>query len=125
MKTVRESQSANEAALIWKGRKSAFGATGRIADYICMDGTVPLSQLAYVLKKTSEIIAHYAVFHTVTGMQSEAFVCFLSIKSIFILSYNSLSSICKNLSFQNSIHIFLFFNKEVFFTLCLWVITWV
>lgn len=55
VKTVRECQSAMEAAAIWKGRKSAFGATGRISDYICMDGTVPLSQLSHVLKKTSEI----------------------------------------------------------------------
>nr|WP_281517624.1 FAD-linked oxidase C-terminal domain-containing protein [Ferranicluibacter rubi] len=53
--TVRESQSATEAALIWKGRKSAFGATGRIADYICMDGTVPLGKLSYVLQRTGEI----------------------------------------------------------------------
>ena len=56
VKTVRECQSAMEAAAIWKGRKSAFGATGRISDYICMDGTVPLNQLSYVLKKTSEIV---------------------------------------------------------------------
>jgi glycolate oxidase len=56
VKTVRECQSAMEAAAIWKGRKSAFGATGRIADYICMDGTVPLSQLSYVLQKTGEIV---------------------------------------------------------------------
>ncbi|CZT36860.1 FAD-linked oxidase C-terminal domain-containing protein [Rhizobium sp. 9140] len=53
--TVRESQSATEAALIWKGRKSAFGATGRIADYICMDGTVPLGKLSHVLQRTEEI----------------------------------------------------------------------
>ncbi|WP_426237075.1 FAD-binding oxidoreductase [Pararhizobium sp. DWP1-1-3] len=70
--TIRESQSATEAALIWKGRKSAFGATGRIADYICMDGTVPLSQLSYVLKKTAEIIDGYGlrvanVFHAGDG----------------------------------------------------------
>ena len=70
--TIRESQSATEAALIWKGRKSAFGATGRIADYICMDGTVPLSQLSYVLKKTGEIIDGYGlrvanVFHAGDG----------------------------------------------------------
>lgn len=70
--TVRESQSAMEAAAIWKGRKSAFGATGRIADYICMDGTVPLSKLDYVLKKTGEIIEHYGlrcanVFHAGDG----------------------------------------------------------
>jgi glycolate oxidase len=72
VKTVRECQSATEAALIWKGRKSAFGATGRIADYICMDGTVPLSQLSYVLKKTSEIVDSYGlrvanVFHAGDG----------------------------------------------------------
>ncbi|MEZ2129448.1 MULTISPECIES: FAD-linked oxidase C-terminal domain-containing protein [unclassified Sinorhizobium] len=72
VKTVRECQSATEAAQIWKGRKSAFGATGRIADYICMDGTVPLSQLSHVLKKTSEIVEHYGlrvanVFHAGDG----------------------------------------------------------
>ncbi|TCL75786.1 FAD-linked oxidase C-terminal domain-containing protein [Rhizobium sp. BK251] len=72
VKTVRECQSATEAAQIWKGRKSAFGATGRIADYICMDGTVPLSQLSHVLKKTSEIIDSYGlrvanVFHAGDG----------------------------------------------------------
>ncbi|MDI7864804.1 FAD-binding protein [Rhizobiaceae bacterium n13] len=72
VKTVRECQSATEAALIWKGRKSAFGATGRISDYICMDGTVPLSQLSYVLKKTSEIIDRFGlrvanVFHAGDG----------------------------------------------------------
>ncbi|MEK1925263.1 MAG: FAD-linked oxidase C-terminal domain-containing protein [Rhizobium giardinii] len=70
--TIKESQSATEAALIWKGRKSAFGATGRIADYICMDGTVPLGQLSHVLKKTSEIIDGYGlrvanVFHAGDG----------------------------------------------------------
>ena len=72
VKVVRESQSAMEAAAIWKGRKSAFGATGRIADYICMDGTVPLGQLPYVLKRTAEIVAHYGlrvanVFHAGDG----------------------------------------------------------
>lgn len=72
VQTVRESQSAYEAALIWKGRKSAFGATGRVADYICMDGTVPLSQLTRVLKETGEIVARYGlrvanVFHAGDG----------------------------------------------------------
>ena len=33
------------AALIWKGRKSAFGAMGQIADYICLDGTIPVGEL--------------------------------------------------------------------------------
>ena len=50
VRVVKESRSALETALIWKGRKSAFGATGRVADYICMDGTVPTSQLPYVLQ---------------------------------------------------------------------------
>jgi len=70
--TVRESKSATETALIWKGRKSAFGATGRIADYICMDGTVPTGQLTFVLKGTAEIVARYGlrvanVFHAGDG----------------------------------------------------------
>ena len=69
---VRESRSAMEAALIWKGRKSAFGATGRVADYICMDGTVPTGQLSHVLKRTGEIVASYGlrvanVFHAGDG----------------------------------------------------------
>jgi len=72
VRVVRESQSAMEAALIWKGRKSAFGATGRIADYICMDGTVPTSQLSHVLARTGEIVAGYGlrvanVFHAGDG----------------------------------------------------------
>ena len=45
-----------ETALIWKGRKSAFGATGRVADYICMDGTIPTSQLPFVLQRIDEIV---------------------------------------------------------------------
>lgn len=72
VKVVKESRSATETALIWKGRKSAFGATGRVADYICMDGTVPTSQLPYVLKRTGEIVASYGlrvanVFHAGDG----------------------------------------------------------
>ncbi|WP_349363512.1 MAG: FAD-linked oxidase C-terminal domain-containing protein [Roseitalea porphyridii] len=70
--SIKESQSATEAAQIWKGRKSAFGATGRIADYICMDGTVPLGQLSHVLRETYRIVAGYGlrvanVFHAGDG----------------------------------------------------------
>ena len=54
-KTVKVSQSEAESAAIWKGRKSAFGATGRISDYICMDGTIPTGQLPHVLKRIDEI----------------------------------------------------------------------
>lgn len=70
--TVRESKSAMETAAIWKGRKSAFGATGKIADYICMDGTIPTGQLPYVLKRIDELVTHYGlrvanVFHAGDG----------------------------------------------------------
>ncbi len=72
VKTVRESKTALETAAIWKGRKSAFGATGRIADYICMDGTIPTGQLPFVLKRIDEIVKSYGlrvanVFHAGDG----------------------------------------------------------
>ncbi len=55
--TLRESKSAMETAAIWKGRKSAFGATGCVADYICMDGVIPTGRLPAVLRRVSEIVA--------------------------------------------------------------------
>lgn len=72
VKTVKESKSAMETAAIWKGRKSAFGATGRIADYICMDGTIPTGQLPFVLRRIDEIVKGYGlrvanVFHAGDG----------------------------------------------------------
>ena len=72
VRTIRELMSAMESAQIWKGRKSAFGATGRIADYICMDGTVPTSRLPEALRRTGEICASYGlrvanVFHAGDG----------------------------------------------------------
>ncbi|MEN0087231.1 MAG: FAD-linked oxidase C-terminal domain-containing protein [Pseudomonadota bacterium] len=70
--TVKESQSAMEAAAIWKGRKSAFGATGRVADYICIDGTIPTGKLSEVLTTMDGIIEKYGlrvanVFHAGDG----------------------------------------------------------
>ena len=72
VQVIKESRSAMETAAIWKGRKSAFGATGRVADYICMDGTVPTSQLSRVLEGTAEIVDRYGlrvanVFHAGDG----------------------------------------------------------
>jgi glycolate oxidase len=71
-KTMRISQSDAEAAAIWKGRKAAFGAIGRISDYYCMDGVIPLGKLAEVLKKIEEIAAGYKlkvanIFHAGDG----------------------------------------------------------
>lgn len=70
--TVKESKSAMETAAIWKGRKSAFGATGRVADYICMDGTIPTGRLPDVLAGIDRIVKGYGlrvanVFHAGDG----------------------------------------------------------
>ena len=47
---ARVSQSEEERAKFWAGRKAAFPAVGRISpDYICMDGTIPRRELANVL----------------------------------------------------------------------------
>ena len=72
VQTVKESKSATETAQIWKGRKSAFGAMGQIADYICLDGTIPVSELPYVLRRTTELASGYGlgvanVFHAGDG----------------------------------------------------------
>ena len=71
-KTMKVSQSDAESAAIWKGRKSAFGATGRISDYICMDGTIPTGQLPHVLQRIDEICKGHGlgvanVFHAGDG----------------------------------------------------------
>jgi glycolate oxidase len=56
--SLRVSQSAEESAAIWKGRKGAFGAVGRISpDYLCMDGVIPTSQLPGVLRRIGEMSA--------------------------------------------------------------------
>ena len=48
--SLKVSGSAAESAAIWKGRKGAFGAVGRISpDYLCMDGVIPTSRLPDVL----------------------------------------------------------------------------
>ncbi|ALG91196.1 MULTISPECIES: FAD-linked oxidase C-terminal domain-containing protein [Actibacterium] len=69
---LRESGSAEESARIWLGRKSAFGAMGQINDYICLDGTIPVSALPHVLKRIAEMSAEYGlgvgnVFHAGDG----------------------------------------------------------
>ncbi|PCI43881.1 MAG: FAD-binding oxidoreductase, partial [Moraxellaceae bacterium] len=71
--STRVSQNGAERALLWKGRKSAFPAVGRIsADYYCMDGTIPRGQLAYVLTEMEKMSLHYGlrianVFHAGDG----------------------------------------------------------
>ncbi|WP_424944263.1 FAD-linked oxidase C-terminal domain-containing protein [Aliiroseovarius crassostreae] len=69
---IRESGSEEESAKIWLGRKSAFGAMGQINDYMCLDGTIPVSELPYVLKRIGEMSTEYGlgvgnVFHAGDG----------------------------------------------------------
>ncbi|MFC3612493.1 FAD-linked oxidase C-terminal domain-containing protein [Lutimaribacter marinistellae] len=69
---LRESQSAEESARIWLGRKSAFGAMGQINDYMCLDGTIPVTELPMVLRRIGELSADYGlgvgnVFHAGDG----------------------------------------------------------
>ncbi len=69
---LRESQSPEESAKIWLGRKSAFGAMGQINDYMCLDGTIPVSELPLVLRRIGEMSKEYGlpvgnVFHAGDG----------------------------------------------------------
>ena len=70
--TVRESQSAEEAARIWMGRKAAFGAMGRLSDYLCMDGVIPTGRLPDALRGVAEISDRHGlrvanIFHAGDG----------------------------------------------------------
>ena len=69
---IRAAQDSDEAARIWLGRKSAFGAMGQINDYMCLDGTIPVSALPEVLKRIGELSDQYGlgvanVFHAGDG----------------------------------------------------------
>lgn len=68
----RSSRNADESLAIWKGRKSAFGAMGRLGDYLCLDGTVPVSKLPFTLKRIGQLSKEYGlevanVFHAGDG----------------------------------------------------------
>ena len=68
----RKATSADEAGRIWAGRKAAFSAIGKVSDYMCLDGTIPVSQLPYVLKRIGEMSQKYGlavgnVFHAGDG----------------------------------------------------------
>ncbi|MDT2039847.1 MAG: FAD-linked oxidase C-terminal domain-containing protein [Planktomarina sp.] len=69
---LRQSQSEAESAAIWLGRKSAFGAVGQVSDYMCLDGTIPVSALPQVLRRIEELSKKYGlkvgnVFHAGDG----------------------------------------------------------
>ena len=71
-RTQRVARTEAESLAIWKGRKQAFGAMGRIADYMCMDGTIPTGRLPEVLTKITEICTRHGlgianIFHAGDG----------------------------------------------------------
>ena len=69
---LREAKDEDEANRIWLGRKSAFGAMGQLNDYMCLDGTIPVTQLPYVLRRMNELSEEFGlkvgnVFHAGDG----------------------------------------------------------
>jgi glycolate oxidase len=70
---VRLARDEAERQLLWKGRKSAFGAYGRVSPaYMVMDGVIPRTRLPYVLGRVNEIVARHDlrvgnVFHAGDG----------------------------------------------------------
>jgi len=70
---VRTARDEAERQLLWKGRKSAFGAYGRVSPaYMVMDGVIPRTKLPYVLDRVNAIVAAHGlrvgnVFHAGDG----------------------------------------------------------
>jgi glycolate oxidase len=70
---VREAVDERERHALWKGRKAAFSAMGRLApDMLCMDGTIPRRALHAVLARMAEMAEEYGlgfcnVFHAGDG----------------------------------------------------------
>ena len=70
---VRVARDAAERELIWRARKSAFAAMGRIsANYYVQDGVIPRTRLGEVLRRIDELAAEYRlrvanVFHAGDG----------------------------------------------------------
>src|SRR5229473_991162 len=53
---IRVAQSDAERALVWKGRKAAFAAMGRIsANYIVQDGVIPRTALPRVMSEIDQL----------------------------------------------------------------------
>src|SRR5690349_16606548 len=70
---VRVARSAEERDLLWKGRKNAFGAVGRVSPtYYVQDGVVPRTKIAPTLHHIGELAAKYGltisnIFHAGDG----------------------------------------------------------
>ncbi len=70
---IRAATGDADRALLWKGRKSAFAAMGRVAtDYYVQDGVVPRTRLPEVLRRIEELSEEHGllvanVFHAGDG----------------------------------------------------------
>ena len=70
---IRIANDDEQRAKIWKGRKSAFSAVGRLSqDYLVQDGVVPRSQLSKALGEIEKLASEYEirvanVFHAGDG----------------------------------------------------------
>jgi glycolate oxidase len=59
---VREAADAKQRQKLWKARKQAFGAIGRLSPSYCtQDGVVPRTQLPHILRKIREIGSRHDV----------------------------------------------------------------
>jgi glycolate oxidase len=78
---VRVALTEDERALIWRTRKAAFAAMGRIAPaYYVQDGVIPRTRLSEVLRRIDELAGEYElqvanVFHAGDG-NLHPLVCF-------------------------------------------------
>jgi glycolate oxidase len=72
-RSVRVARDAVERDLLWKGRKNAFGAVGRVSpSYYTQDGVIPRTKLPATLRRIGEISRNYNlaignVFHAGDG----------------------------------------------------------
>ena len=70
---VRIAKTATERELLWKGRKNAFGAVGRVSPaYYVQDGVVPRTKVAPTLREIHRISEKYGltisnIFHAGDG----------------------------------------------------------
>ena len=70
---IRIARTDEERALMWKGRKAAFAAMGRVSpDYIVQDGVIPRTALPEVLREIETLSRDYGlrvanVFHAGDG----------------------------------------------------------
>ncbi|KAA0456403.1 MAG: FAD-binding protein [Candidatus Thioglobus sp.] len=71
--TLKVSENEQQRLDLWRGRKAAFPAVGRLSpDYYCMDGTIPRRHLANMLEQISQLSKKYGlrvanVFHAGDG----------------------------------------------------------